>query len=470
MDAHKRSLVRVAQPTSFIGERLFILIFDGKEVLALKEMAASLTFGGADSTDICIKVRSLAALQGHFVQSTRSVLYRCFQSGESLRLDGSSSQFLSGLSFDLVDEQKLVTHYRWLLLEHFQTLLKNERSVDKAFQKASHLWMGGQVLPAAVQDLLQKSLREVQCESPVEELLKDPEITDILISDHQTIYVERCGRLEQSPLQFVSAQSYHVYLERLISAAGRFVGEDHPYCDFVLSDGSRAHYIFDSVAGGRRYLSIRKIRESPWTLEELKSRQMMSEKTLRLLHQAVDAKRTILIAGATGSGKTSLMRALMHSVCEDERIITIEDTPELSLSRLNRVSLFSRPAQGTSLRAISLRELVRQSLRMRPDRLIIGEVRGEEALDLLHALNTGHSGSFCTVHANSARDALYRIEGLVRMAEASLREELVREWMSRSIHLVLYCRKNESGQRQISEAAWVRGLAGNQIVLESIDL
>ena len=458
MDAHNRSL----------GDSPFILIFRGGQIVALREFKSRLTIGRASTADICIDADDLAALHGQIVMDGSRILYRHLQSNECIVFPELILTSIASLSVVVGPLSDLLSHCRGQFLESFQKILRQERDISRALEKVKSLWMAFAEIPDPVGDMLRKSIAEVQCMSPVEELLRDSEITDILISDFDLIFIEKNGRLHRSDLQFVSPDSYRVYLENLLSQVGRFVGDDYPYCDFVLADGSRAHFIGEQVTGGPRCLSIRKIRRDQWTLQELHRVGMISTNLFEILIRAVHEKKSIIIAGATGSGKTSLMRALLAEVPENQRLIILEDTPEILLERKNKVSLYTRHSQGTTLRAITLRDLVRQSLRMRPDRLIVGEVRGEEALDLLHALNTGHSGSLCTLHANSSRDALYRLEGLVRMAEASLREDLIRDWISRSLDLILFCSRDSGGRRVVSSGAWVRGQANQQILLEEL--
>ena len=332
-------------------------------------------------------------------------------------------------------------------------------------------------LPAAVRELVDQDaavlepvtrarlceliLREAVGLGPLEELLADPAVEEVMVNGHERIYVERAGRIERADVRFASEQALRDAIERILTPLGRRVDELSPMVDARLEDGSRVHAVIPPLAVDGPSMSIRRFsRERPGP-RELVELGTLTEELHDQLAAAVVARRSILVSGGTGSGKTTLLNALSAFIDPGERVITIEDAAELRLRQPHVVRLESRPANVESRGKVTIRELLRGALRMRPDRIVIGEVRGGEALDLLMALNTGHEGALSTVHANSPEDALRRVETLALMAGMGLPHEAIREQLGRGLDLVIHLARLSDGSRRVVEVAEVVRAAGS---------
>jgi pilus assembly protein CpaF len=296
--------------------------------------------------------------------------------------------------------------------------------------------------------------------------LAGEEITDILVEDFNRIFVEKAGRLERVALRFSDPQTYQIYIEKLLHQANQTLDESKPFANFLLPGGARVHLAGGSITGGSFYLSIRRPSSKVWDLADLSQKGMFSNALRFTIQSLLKQKLNILISGATGSGKTSLLRSLLMEITASERLIIMEDVPELRIGRSNAAYLNTRQEVGSDLPEIGLRELIRQSLRMRPDRLVLGEVRGPEALDLLLAMNTGHQGCLGTLHANNARDALWRLQCLIRLGSGEIQESTAQELIHRNIHVIIHCQKDSQGVRQIKEIAYMRGIESGCYLLE----
>jgi pilus assembly protein CpaF len=337
-------------------------------------------------------------------------------------------------------------------------------------------------LPDAVRELvdedaaiLESDTRERLCElilreavglGPLEELLADAAVEEVMVNGHERVYVERAGRIERTDVSFPSEQALRDAIERILTPLGRRVDELSPMVDARLEDGSRVHVVIPPLAVDGPSMSIRRfsaVRPGPREMVELGT---ITEELHDELAAAVGARRSILVSGGTGSGKTTLLNALSAFIDRDERVITIEDAAELRLRQPHVVRLESRPANVEGRGRVEIRDLLRGALRMRPDRIIIGEVRGGEALDLLMALNTGHEGALSTVHANSPEDALRRIETLALMAGVGLPHEAIREQLGRGLDLVIHLARLSDGSRRVVEVAEVVRAAGSVGVRE----
>jgi pilus assembly protein CpaF len=301
---------------------------------------------------------------------------------------------------------------------------------------------------------------------PLEELLADPTVEEVMVNGHDRVYVERGGRIELTEVSYPSEQALRDAIERILAPLGRRVDELSPMVDARLEDGSRVHAVIPPLAVDGPSLSIRRfsaVRPSPSDLVELGT---LTPELHDQLAAAVGARRSILVSGGTGSGKTTLLNALSAFVNPVERVITIEDAAELRLEQPHVVRLESRPANVEGRGRVTIRDLLRNALRMRPDRIVIGEVRGAEALDLLMALNTGHEGALSTVHANSPEDALRRVETLALMAGVGLPHEAIREQLGRGLDLVIHLARLTDGSRRVVEVAEVVRAAGSVGVRE----
>lgn len=301
---------------------------------------------------------------------------------------------------------------------------------------------------------------------PLETLLADEAVTEIMVNRHDQIYVERHGRLFESSMRFTGEPQLRRVIERIVSRVGRRIDESSPLVDARLEDGSRVNAVIPPLAVNGASLTIRKFASTPYTYEDLIAFGTMTREVTTVLDAAVRAKLNILVSGGTGTGKTTMLNVLSGFIPGDERIITIEDAVELQLQQNHVVRLESRPPNIEGRGEITIRELVRNSLRMRPDRIVVGEVRGAESLDMLQAMNTGHEGSISTVHANSPRDAVSRMETLVLMAGMDLPLRAIREQIASAIDLIVQITRHKDGVRRVTHITEVHGMEGEVVTLQ----
>ena len=302
---------------------------------------------------------------------------------------------------------------------------------------------------------------------PLQRLLEDPTVNEIMVNGHDTIYVERNG-ITLSGLRFTDEDHLRRVIERIVARVGRRIDESSPLVDARLQDGSRVNAVIPPLAVNGSSLTIRKFSRMPLGVGDLVEFGTMTEPMAHLLHACVQAKLNILVSGGTGTGKTTLLNVLSGFVPRDERIVTIEDAVELRLQQPHVVRLESRPPNIEGSGEVRIRDLVRNALRMRPDRIIVGECRGGEALDMLQAMNTGHDGSLSTLHANSPRDAMARLETLVLMAGMDLPLRAIREQASSAIDLVVQIARLRDGSRRITHVTEVHGMEDDMIVLQDV--
>jgi pilus assembly protein CpaF len=293
---------------------------------------------------------------------------------------------------------------------------------------------------------------------PLEQLLADDSVSEIMVVTPQTIFVERLGKIELTPLRFTDDETVRAVIERIVTPLGRRIDESTPLVDARLKDGSRVNGIIRPLAIRGACITIRKFSRRALTLDDLIASSSLTAQMARFLTRSVVVRKNILISGGTGSGKTTLLNVFSAAIPAAERIITIEDAAELRLPQTHVVSLESRPPNLEGKGEITIRDLVRNALRMRPDRIIVGECRGGEALDMMQAMNTGHEGSMTTLHANNPREALARLETLCLMAGLSLPSQAVREQIAQSIHLVVHQARLSDGTRRITSVSEVAGL------------
>ncbi|MRX43311.1 CpaF family protein [Agromyces kandeliae] len=301
---------------------------------------------------------------------------------------------------------------------------------------------------------------------PLEPLLDDPTITEVMVNRHDQIYVERSGRLQESSLRFTSEAQLRRVIDRIVSRVGRRIDESSPLVDARLEDGSRVNAIIPPLAVNGPSLTVRKFAQTPYTVEDLVSFGTMSREMATVLDAAVRGRLNILVSGGTGTGKTTLLNVLSAFIPTSERIITIEDAVELQLQQDHVVRLESRPSNIEGRGEVTIRDLVRNSLRMRPDRIVIGEVRGGESLDMLQAMNTGHEGSISTIHANSPRDAISRMETLVLMAGMDLPLRAIREQIASALDIIIQIGRLKDGTRRITHVTEVQGMEGDIVTLQ----
>jgi len=303
---------------------------------------------------------------------------------------------------------------------------------------------------------------------PLDELLTDPDINEVMCNSWDDVWIERKGKLLQTDVKFADNTSYRAVIERIVSGVGRRVDESSPMVDARLPDGSRVNAIIPPLALKGAVLTIRRFSEDPFTAQDLISFGTMSDDMAVLLEACVRGKLNMLVSGGTGTGKTTLLNVLSRFIPSDERIVTVEDSAELQLQQPHVVSLESRPANTEGRGEVTIRDLVRNTLRMRPDRIVIGECRGGEALDMLQAMNTGHEGSLTTIHANSPRDALSRLEMLVLMAGFELPEKAIREQIASAIDLIIQIQRLPDGSRKVTSVQEVQGMEDRAILLQEL--
>ena len=316
--------------------------------------------------------------------------------------------------------------------------------------------------------LVQEVVDEILGLGPIQGLLRDPDVTEIMVNHFDSIYVEQSGKIFQSPLRFSSEEHLRRTIERIVANVGRRIDEASPMVDARLPDGSRINAVVPPIALDGAILTIRKFATEPFTIEDLVDLQTLPQEAAEFLRSCVEAKLNILISGGTGSGKTTTLNVLSSFIPQDERVITVEDAAELQLSQPHVVRMESRPVNIEGKGLVTIRDLVRNSLRMRPDRIVVGEVRDGAALDMLQAMNTGHEGSLTTIHANSAKDALVRIENLVLMAGVEFPIRAIREQIAQAIDLIIHQARLRDGSRKVTAINEVTGIDVDSIQQQEI--
>jgi pilus assembly protein CpaF len=303
---------------------------------------------------------------------------------------------------------------------------------------------------------------------PLEPLLADPTISDILVNSYANIFIERRGKLEKTAISFKDDEHLMRVIERIVSTVGRRIDEAQPMVDARLTDGSRVNAIIPPLAIDGPVLSIRRFGTDPLKMNALIENGALTKEIAMLFEMCVKARLNIIISGGTGAGKTTLLNALSAYIPTDERIVTIEDSAELQLQQPHVVRLETRPPNIEGKGEVSQRDLVRNALRMRPDRIVIGEVRGGEAIDMLQAMNTGHDGSLTTIHANSPRDSLGRLETMIQMTGMRLSDRAMRQQVASAVHLVIQVARLTDGTRRITSISEITGMEGETVTMQEI--
>lgn len=320
------------------------------------------------------------------------------------------------------------------------------------------------------ENLITDVLSELFGLGPLEALLGDPTVSDILVNRADQIYVERRGRLELTDTVFRDDRHVLQIIERIVSSVGRRIDESSPMVDARLADGSRVNAIIPPLALDGPCLSIRRFPMDRLGAQDLVAKGALTQGMVDFLHAAVACKSNVIVSGGTGAGKTTLLNVLSSFIADDERVVTIEDAAELKLKQRHVVRLETRPANIEGKGEVRQRQLMSNALRMRPDRIVVGEVRGEEALDMLQAMNTGHDGSLTTIHANSPRDALYRLDTMVAMANLNLPERAVRQQVASAVNLVIQATRLSDGSRRVTAISELTGMEGEVITLQDLFL
>ena len=345
----------------------------------------------------------------------------------------------------------------------------DESDVRRMVREALSSFIDDEQVPLTAEErrrLIREIVDEVLGLGPLQRLLDDPLVTEIMVNGPQQIYVERSGRLHLTGTTFGSEADLRRVIERIVSRIGRRIDESSPLVDARLQDGSRVNAIIPPLAVDGPSLTIRKFSAIPLTVDDLIGFDSISPAMAQVLDACVQARLNIIVSGGTGTGKTTLLNVLSSFIPADERIVTIEDAVELQLQQDHVVRLESRPANVEGRGAVGIRELVKNSLRMRPDRIVIGEVRGGEALDMLQAMNTGHDGSISTVHSNSPRDAVARLETLVLMAGMDLPLRAIREQIASAVHVIVQLSRLKDGTRRVTHITEVLGMEGDVVTLQ----
>lgn len=318
------------------------------------------------------------------------------------------------------------------------------------------------------ENIINEIIDELTGLGPLEPFFKDPTVSDVLVNTYKDIYVERFGLIERTKSRFVDDNHLRNIIDRIISRVGRRIDESSPMVDARLPDGSRVNAIIPPLAIDGPMLSIRRFATIPLKMDDLINYKALTPEIAQLLQGCVKAKLNVMISGGTGAGKTTLLNILSANIPSNERIITIEDSAELQLQQPHVVRLETRPPSIEGTGQVTSRDLVRNSLRMRPDRIVVGEVRGAEAFDMLQAMNTGHDGSLTTIHSNSPRDSLTRLESMILMTGVNLPEKAMRFMVSSAMDLVIQASRMTDGSRKITSVAEVTGMEGDVITLQEI--
>jgi pilus assembly protein CpaF len=372
--------------------------------------------------------------------------------------------------------QELKTNLHRQLLERLNLTSLGERDRDEAEIEVAKLvrhMLAQQNTPLNLEErekVVEQLVHEIFGLGPLEPLLKDQSISDILVNGHANVFIERNGRLERTRVSFKNDQHLLQVIDRIVSAVGRRIDDASPMVDARLKDGSRVNAVIPPLALDGPSVSIRKFRRDVLSAEDLLRNGSLNDPMLQFVQAAVRARLNILISGGTGSGKTTFLNMLSGSIPHDERIVTIEDSAELQLRQPHVVRLETRPPNIEGQGAVGQRQLVINALRMRPDRIIVGEVRGAEALDMLQAMNTGHDGSLTTLHANSPRDALGRLDTMVQMAGITIGESAMRRQIASAIDIVIQLARLADGGRRVMNIAEIVGMEGEVITMQDLFL
>ena len=347
----------------------------------------------------------------------------------------------------------------------------NDQEARQQIRKATQRLIDEQAIPLnnlVCQQIITEIENDILGIGPIEALLHDPTISDILVNGYDKVYVERFGKLELTLVKFNDNNHLMKIIDRIVTKVGRRIDESSPMVDARLADGSRVNAIIPPLAIDGPSLSIRRFAVVEMALDDLVEKDELTDYMAEFLKAAAQAKVNILISGGTGSGKTTILNAISNFIPNNERIITLEDSAELQLQLPHVLRLETRPANIEGKGEVTLRDLVRNALRMRPDRIVIGEVRSGEAFDMLQAMNTGHEGSLTTVHANNARDALSRLENMIFMAGMDMPAKAIRKQISSAIHLVIQLSRFEDGSRRVVSICEIEGMEGEVITMSEI--
>jgi len=363
---------------------------------------------------------------------------------------------VEGLGPTLYDRQMSDAELKLRVMEMLEWALDQEESVP--LSRADRL------------QLLQEIADDVLGYGPIDPYLSDVDVTEVMVNGPHQVWVERAGRLTRTDTKFVDSTHLERIIEKIVGQVGRRIDESTPMVDARLPDGSRVNAVIHPLAIGGPFLTIRKFAVDPFTSDDLVAMGAMSDATAGFLRRCVQGRLNTIVSGSTGSGKTTLLNVLSSYIPDNERIVTVEDAAELRLNQVHVLSLESRPPNLEGKGQVTIRDLVRNCLRMRPDRIVVGEVRGGEALDMLQAMNTGHDGSLTTVHSNSPRDTLARIETMVLMSGMDLPIRAIREQVASAVDLIVHLHRLRDGSRRVTHVTEVVGMEGDIITMQDLFL
>src|SRR5437764_6547660 len=388
-------------------------------------------------------------------------------------VQGGGAQAGSGRRDPVLDELRQKIHHQ--LIDELGPILYDKRlSVEdlrRRVQQQRHAALDQERAPLSAADkaqLIQDVSDDILGYGPIDRLLKDEDVTEVMVNGPESVYTERAGRIERTTASFVDETHLRRIIDKIVGQVGRRIDESSPLCDARLPDGSRVNAVIQPLAIGGPFLTIRKFSKDPLQIDDLIRFGTVTPHAARFLQACVVGKLNMIVSGGTGSGKTTTLNVLSSFIPEDERIVTVEDAKELQLHQEHVLPMEARPPNIEGRGQVSIRDLVRNSLRMRPDRIVVGEVRGGEALDLLQAMNTGHDGSITTVHSNSPRDTLSRIETMTLMAGMDLPVRVIREQMASALDMIVHLTRLRDGTRRVTHVSEVMGMEGDVVVLQDI--
>jgi pilus assembly protein CpaF len=375
----------------------------------------------------------------------------------------------------VIDELRQKIHHH--LIDELGPILYDKRlsedDLRRRVHEQLHAALAQERAPLSAADkaqLIQDVSDDILGYGPIDRLLKDEEVTEVMVNGPGSVYVERFGKIEKTDATFVDEQHLRRIIDKIVGQVGRRIDEATPLCDARLPDGSRVNAVIHPLAIGGPFLTIRKFSVDPYQIDDLIRFGTLNAASARFLQALVVGQLNIIVSGGTGTGKTTTLNVLSSFIPNDQRIVTVEDAKELQLNQDHVLAMESRPPNIEGKGLISIRDLVRNALRMRPDRIVVGECRGGEALDMLQAMNTGHDGSLTTLHANSPRDTLARLETLVLMAGYDLPVRAIREQMASAIDCIVQLTRLRDGTRRVTHVTEVQGMEGDVIILQDVFL